>query len=205
MTIDNFELLKDFMSFDSDDEFYFIQILKRKKENPEIPSNHNNVRRTVRSYYVYSKEYLNIIEKEIKLLCETNNARAYIHPTKRSFKKAGKLCATTVIDRVFNEQYSHIHKAYNTACGAKESRIGQYYWIVDIDNLDVNVTDKYEEILEPFHVETIPTKNGYHIITIPFRVDAFLQECSIAKLDNPDIQKNNPTLLYYKNNEEQLK
>ena len=46
--IDNFELIKSLLKFESPDDFYHLQILKRKKENPELGSNS----RVVKTYYV---------------------------------------------------------------------------------------------------------------------------------------------------------
>jgi hypothetical protein len=42
----------------------------------------------------------------------------------------------------------------------------------------------------------IITKNGYHLITKPFDVQEFNKYMSIQG-DVPEIQKKNPTLLYY--------
>ena len=49
--------------------------------------------------------------------------------------------------------------------------------------------------IEPFGqkvVACLPTKNGYHLITNPFRLDKFKE-----MYPNIDIHKNNPTLLYF--------
>lgn len=208
MTIDNFKQIKDLLAFDSEDDFYFLQILKRKKENPEVPSNHNNNKRSIRTYYINSLEYYEGIQEEIKALCKATNSRAYIHPTRRSYKRVGKLCAIEVMERCFNEQYKHIYKAFNTACGHKESGSStEYYidkyqypikklWVLDVDNPEL--LEQYCSILDPkCIVDIITTKSGFHIITTPFRSDTFLQDCSIRGLENIDIQRNNPTLLYY--------
>ena len=39
---------------------------------------------------------------------------------------------------------------------------------------------------------TIPTKNGWHLITKPFNLQQFKE-----KYPDIDVQKNNPTLLYF--------
>jgi hypothetical protein len=50
---------------------------------------------------------------------------------------------------------------------------------------------------EGFKTEAvIRTKNGYHLITKPFDVQEFNKYMSLQG-DVPDIQKKNPTLLYY--------
>ena len=67
--------------FESSDDFYFLQILKRKKEHPDLGSNSI----TVHTYYVNSLEHFKNIEKEVINLCEFHNARAYINLNKRSY------------------------------------------------------------------------------------------------------------------------
>ena len=39
MQINNFELIKKLLNFDDSDKFYFIQIFKRRKDNPELKVN----------------------------------------------------------------------------------------------------------------------------------------------------------------------
>lgn len=40
---------------------------------------------------------------------------------------------------------------------------------------------------------------GIHVITLGFDLEQFKQQLAIAKLDNIDIHKDNPTILYYSN------
>lgn len=209
MEVNNFKLIESLLDFTSSDDFYFLQILKRKKENPEVPSNHNNNKRAIRTYYINSLDHYRGIEDEVKSICLATNSRAYIHLTKRSYKRVGKLCASIIMDRICNNQENHIYKAYNTACGSPESVSDNKYWLIDIDSKNITFLTQYNSIInrvweshnkiegDTWYIATIPTLNGYHLITKPFRVDTFLQECAMYKLENPDIQKNNPTLLYY--------
>jgi len=44
--INNFDLLSKFITPETEDDFWFVQILKRKKEHPELKSN---------SYYTNTK------------------------------------------------------------------------------------------------------------------------------------------------------
>lgn len=52
MVVDNFIQIKDLLKFDSADDFYFCQIIKRKKENKDIGNNSH----VVKTYYVKSRE-----------------------------------------------------------------------------------------------------------------------------------------------------
>ena len=64
--IDNIKLILPFLKFESKDDFYYLQILQRKKENPQLGSNS----RIIKNYYIKSEEYLLDRYDEIKKLCE---------------------------------------------------------------------------------------------------------------------------------------
>jgi hypothetical protein len=72
--IDNIQLILPFLKFESKDDFYYLQILQRKKENPQLGSNS----RVIKNYYITSEKYLLDRYNEIKKLCEVFNARAMI-------------------------------------------------------------------------------------------------------------------------------
>lgn len=46
-------------------------------------------------------------------------------------------------------------------------------------------------------LDVIPSAHGYHLITIGFDTNQFAQQLAIRNLDSIDIQKDNPTLLYF--------
>ena len=52
--IDCINHIKDLLVFESADDFYFLQILQRKKENPQLGSNS----RVIKNYYITSTQYL---------------------------------------------------------------------------------------------------------------------------------------------------
>ena len=55
MEVNNFLLLKKFLKFENRDDFYFLQILQRSKDNPDLGANN----RLIKAYSVGSIEYLN--------------------------------------------------------------------------------------------------------------------------------------------------
>jgi len=59
-----------------------------------------------------------------------------------------------------------------------------------------------QEIGGKIHTE-IPTLNGIHLVSSPFNTQEFNNHLFWKNnhLNYPDIQKNNPTLLYYSDNE----
>lgn len=73
--VDNFQLISDFITFDSKHAFYFIQLIRRVKDAPYIGSNSQ----FVKSYNVYSQEDLQNKKSRIIDLCTRLHARAYIY------------------------------------------------------------------------------------------------------------------------------
>ena len=195
---DNFEQIKSMLKFE-DDYFYFIQIIQRKKENPELGSSN----RIIRSYNISNLEKFDKDKDEIITLCETFNARAYIHLNRRKWSKIALECLRHNVELVANEQYYGIKSSFETIigrnnCEPRESKT----WIIDIDMNDYNVLNKIGTILnnikpieEDKWIETIPTKNGFHMITRPFNRAEFTKYMQLQG-DTPDIHTDNPTILY---------
>ena len=80
--VDNFEQIRGLLKFDSDDDFYFVELLQRKKDNPDFGSNN----RLIKYYFIDSIDYFNKIENEIKTISDATGARVYINLNRRSLK-----------------------------------------------------------------------------------------------------------------------
>lgn len=189
--IDNFNQISELLKFESDDDFYHLQILKRKKENPEIVSNSQ----VIKTYYVYSLEYLQNIKPEIINLCDFHNARACINLNPRSLERSAFHTLKKITDIIMNKDWRSVHKAYDSVCGSFSSNKDKS-WIIDIDVKDINEVNRVNDIInivEPIgdkKISIIETKNGYHLICKPF---------NLSKVEiHHDIHKNNPTILYIK-------
>ena len=189
--IDNFSQISELLKFESDDDFYHLQILKRKKENPEIGSNSQ----VIKTYYVYSVDYLQFIKPEIINLCEFHNARACINLNTRSLERAAFHTLKKITDIIMNKDWRSVYRAYDSVCGTFSTDKNKS-WIIDIDVKDMTEVNRVRDIIhlvEPIGnktIDIIETKNGYHLITSPF---------NLSKVDiHHDIHKNNPTILYIK-------
>lgn len=194
MSIDNIDKILPFLKFESEDDFYYLQILQRKKENSQLGSNS----RVIRNYYIKSTQYLLNRYDEIKKLCDVFNARAMIRLNKRSFEKVGFKTMENLAHTMMNKEYSFLNKSYDRACGLGHND-SEKKWILDVDN---KMTDKDLLILSsiineclPLRDRTIlqfiPSKNGFHLICLPFNLQEFSQ-----KYPNIEIHKDNPTNLY---------
>lgn len=198
--IDNINLIKPLLTFKEDGDFYRLNIYVRKKDQSTDLSNHQSVR-TIKSYSIYSIDYLEKKYDEIKHLCEYFKARAYISLQRLNDKDVALLMLKELADKLYSEQHK-MEWLYDSVVGKIHSKDKR--WVVDIDKEELKhsnlILDKINS-LEPEGdklIAEIPTKSGKHFITHPFRVDKFQNWCKINSLEVA-IQKNNPTCLFLPN------
>lgn len=201
--IDNLEKILPLLQFESPDDFYYLQILQRKKENPQLGSSS----RVIKNYYINSQEYLVKHYQEIKKLCEVFNARASIRLNKRSYEKVGFKAMTNLANTMMNKEYSFLKASYDRACGLGHNDKNKT-WIVDIDEREVIWLEQILNAISPCEpvgnkiVLQIPSKSGIHLITKPFNTEQFKinfkRELEAYKMGeiNLEIHKDNPTNLY---------
>ena len=200
--VDNFELFKSVMKFDSEDDFYFVQILIRGKDgHTEQGVNGNNKNRLIKIYTIKSAEHLSRVEEEIKAICHAVNARAYIHPSRRSFREVANEMFRNFTQTFLSHNDIGLKGCYSTACG-KSFVTKHKLYVIDLDNelaeIDkVNeITQFIEEECEPFDTlklqYIVPTAHGKRLICKPFNTTKFEQ-----KYPEIDVHKNSPTLLYF--------
>lgn len=195
--INNIELIKPLLNFEQIGDFYMLYILKRKKDQPEIErSNHQSVR-IIRTYCIKSIEQLDLRMEEIIMMCEMFKARAYIHVQKQNHKDVSLNMMVTLAQRIQDGNHEQ-QGLFDSVVGQLKTH--EKRWIVDVDIKSENllfIMSGFLKTLRPIgnKVETIiPTKNGYHLITSRFDVMEFKKH-----YPEIDIQKKNPTLLYYPN------
>jgi hypothetical protein len=193
--IDNIELIKPLLNFSEPGDFYMLYVFKRKKDQPEGERDNHQSVRTIKTYCVESVEYLEKRYDEIKQLCEMFKARAYIHVQKQNHRDVSLNMMVALAQRIQDGN----HKQQ----GLFDSVVGQIKtqekrWIVDVDTRDaaeligvmlaINLCKPTDE---DKIITSIPTKNGFHLITKRFDVVQFSKQY-------PDIQiqKKNPTLLF---------
>lgn len=190
--VDNFSKIRQYLNFESSDDYYFIQVMIRSKDNHSIGPNN----RLIKSYAIRSVESFDKHKSEIIELCNTFGARAYIHFTKRSFKAVSLLMLKGLTDRIINDQTSEIKNIFDSASGSYKPKNNT--WIVDIDDSNfekvVDIGTFIDENCKPIGqkvVTAIVTPNGYHLITKPFDVALFE-----TRYSDISVHKNNPTILY---------
>lgn len=198
--INNIELIKPLLNFEDKDDFYMLYVFKRKKDQPEGERDNHQSVRTLRSYCIKSIEQLEEKYDEIIQLCEMFKARAYIHVQSQNHKDVSLNMMVELAQRIQN--------GVNTQQSLFDSVVGKVKtqekrWIVDLDDVDdvspllmAHIEYQCKPIStfdsDPKIEAIIPTKSGFHLITKKFDVIKFKE-----KYPNIDIQKKNPTLLYY--------
>lgn len=173
---------------------FHVTILQRRKDGIEIAN--NAAQRTVAEWFVYSEDRLRHLKPAIESLCQIYQARCYITVNGKTDESVLWKLVDDSLERIKNNQkksnriFSHSHDTAPLS--------GKAYWIIDIDNPDVDLIDMCASInrcKSGFYPETvvavIPTKNGHHIITRPFDHTALIFP------PNVEIKKNNATLLYW--------
>lgn len=201
--IDNLEKILPFLQFESEDDFYYLQILQRKKDCPEVGSNS----RVIKNYYIKSQQYLIDRYDEIKGLCIKFNARASLRLNKRSFEKTAFKCLENIANSMKNKEFRFINKSYDRACGEfHNDKIKK--WIIDVDKNEIIWLEQIINAIHPCEplgnkiLKQLPTKSGIHLITTPFNVmqfkENFKKELEAYKMGeiNIDIHKDNPTNLF---------
>lgn len=201
--VDNFDLITPLLQWRSKDDFYFIQILQRKKDHKGgmKVSGANNNARLIKAYYLQSLEQLEFYKPEIIELCKVFNARAGINLNRRSFRKTHIKFLRKIVDQMENESFDKAYKAYPSVVGAN-AQDNEKKWIIDVDKDDIvdgwnsALMTNFLNTLQPHDGRTktiavIPSKTGQHLITRPFNLMDFHK-----KYPNMDVQKDNPTNLY---------
>ena len=197
--INNIELIKPLLNFENEGDFYMLYVFKRKKDQPEGEKDNHQSVRTIRSYCIKSIEQLEKRYDEIMMLCEVFKARAYIHVQKQNHKDVSLEMMVALAQRIKDGQHEQ-QGLFDSVVGQLKTH--EKRWIVDVDMNDINVADKIKHIINVCQPEgekveaIIRTRNGYHLITKRFNTQEFTKYLSLQG-DVPDIQKKNPTLLYY--------
>lgn len=195
------------LSFDDKDDFYFVQIFKRRKDNPDLGKDQI----VLGNFYIDSLEDFDKKLPQIINLCDSENARAYLRINKRNYKKLAQHMLRRVVDITFTENCKSLRNCFDSVAGEFHSDPDKK-WIIDIDWDSLKTTtfkdsllaeSKIQKVLEEEQLKAereplmvkIPTKNGLHFITRPFSVLTFhlkMKEYGYKI----DIHKDNPILLY---------
>lgn len=191
--IDNFEQIKSYLDFESSDVFYYVQIIKRRKENPDLKVNNY----MIKSYTIKSIDYLDLKKEEIITLCKLHNARAYINLNKRSFERCAYHSMKKLTDVILAKSFVSAKKVFDSVASSHSSD-KEKKWLIDVDDMDFPsplMMAHIDHNCKPYGnkiMGVIRTVNGCHLITKPFNIVQFRE-----KYPDVEVKKNSPTLLFY--------
>ena len=197
--INNFDILRPLLIFDGPDDFYQMQIVKRRKENPEIRNNSF----VMKEYYITSLEHFDEVREDAKAIAVSTNSRIYLNLNVRSFKTAAFDTMDKLLAHLRSEEYAASSRAYSRSASARTSR-KRLNWLIDLDRDENESSQKFMENIDIFFDKLInnkanvlviaPTPNGVHFIVQPFDRMKFAEMYPDFKLS--DIKKNSPTILF---------
>lgn len=195
--LNNFDLIKKHLIFPNERSFYFVQILKRKKENPEMKS----YSLPVESFYIFSLEQFERVMPHIIEKCEQNRARAYIKMNTLDANSVGLEAISVLTQELRQGNWKSLSKAFNSACGICGKQDGtEKLYLIDVDEKEyTNVMgiENFINSLNPTDNKNkikmiVPTKNGWHLLSTGFDMQTFKYT-----YNNVDVHKDGIVLLYY--------
>jgi hypothetical protein len=195
--LDNLDQIKKLLNFSESGDFYMLYVFKRKKDQPEGERDNHQSVRTIKTYCIESVEHLERRYEEIIQLCELFKARAYIHVQKQNHRDVSLNMMVALAQRIQDGNLKQ-QGLFDSVVGQVKTQ--EKRWIIDVDVKDVGFAEEVAKFINSLRPEgdkietAIPTKNGYHLITKRFDVMEFKKQ-----YPDIDLQKKNPTLLYYPN------
>ena len=203
MPMNNFDQIRGMLDFSIPGTFYFLQILKRRKDNPELGKDMIHIA----DYYIDSLAKYDDLKPMVIRQCEAENARAYFRLNRRDEKRVASEALKLMLEYVLSENYKPAKSVY-ASCAGKYPSEKNKTWIVDLDwdGIPQGFTKEIYIDSVIFSIETITkshkpdavqnitriqTMNGMHLIVSPFRLDEF--EKHWPKID---VHRENPTVLY---------
>lgn len=191
--VDNFEMIKGYMKFDTPDDVYFVQVIKRWKDNKDKPGadqwkasgkakgSYHSGAEYLEYYLIHNEKELDDIKSEIIKSCSYNNARAYISINSRNEKESN-----AYIQKFKNRFTDHNDPRYKNAepiiYGMAKSgeawKDTRLRVLLDIDTTrdsdvkiagkKVNVWDEVESRLQKFNIKVVAKyetpSGGLHLI-----------------------------------------
>jgi len=197
--IDNFDLIKTLLTFETADDFYYCQIIRRKKENPDVGKESY----TIKSYSINSIKELDSLQNEMITIAKAFNARVYIALNKRSYEDIAYQNLKKISEYMSRKDFKSVKKAYNSCCGGNHNESTKSKrWIIDVDENNTNIDKEIQDYINEISFEqknkfgnhilaSIPTKNGHHLITKKFDSKKFTE-----KFPKIDLHKDAFTLLW---------
>ncbi len=174
---DNIRDVKDLLVF-GEDTYYTLIILQRRKD----PGNEYMADETKKIYqrFITKPDSLDYLENEIKTICNSLNARAYIDLNPRSYRKFTYELGKALSFRAYIQDYHQVHRLQYKVATSEETistkgLLPGRRWMFDVDGVEY----PEESLVTPEKI--LKTPAGYHVIVPSFNYKAlglsFEKEC----------------------------
>ena len=189
--VDNFNMACRFMHFENTNSFYYVFIVKRKKDNigqdfsKRGPDNRSNCE-YLKSYVVKSPQELMSYKNEIVTMCNNENARAYMTSNPRDMQMINNY-----VQHCKNKGLFRGREFEHAAGQAKEYNDATYEWeklrpygLIDMDIPDKAAQKKLDDLLDSFNlkpVEVYESPNGGKHYIMPNRLCKYLNFSEFEK------------------------
>jgi len=191
----NFDTIGNWLTF-NDEDFYFIQIMKRRKDIPDLSSNSIDIA----TYYVKSLKGLEKLKPDIIEICNALHARAYISTYSANPEKAALNTIAKITQHLISGETMASCRAWESSCANSISTV----FLIDVDTKDEDLVARLEYNIYDITknprtvVLKLETPNGFHLITEKFNRTAINKE--LIELGFFEIKSRASTLLYFKQN-----
>jgi site-specific recombinase len=185
------DIIKNSLTDETGNDFFFIQIMKRRKDNPGMDRDTS----IIKTYYVSSLEYFDKKVDSMVELCEKNNARLTMRINKRNYEKISTKMLIELAKRIDTNSYKDVNNLFDSVAG-KFSSDPVKKWILDVDEDDMcRLDDIIQYVVNEMGssiLYQIPSKTGMHLIVKAcFNTNVFTNE-----YPSVEIKKDNPTNIY---------
>ncbi len=165
--VDNFENIREMLKFNNPgDTIYFVQLMKRDKDNPGQHSR-SNAATYIKNYFFKNLDEFNAAEREIKYLCTSQRARAVIFLNPRSKQVIDKYTQNYLRRTRGNRDTAMAiaaGRSFDTVLEGPERSI----CFVDVDSADQNDINMTMKIIQDAGITPLfayrSLNNGIHII-----------------------------------------
>lgn len=187
----NLEKVIKHLNFGNDDNFHYIEIIKRRKDTDEIVKKNSKI---VKSYLIRNEDKLREVYPEIIAICNALGARAMITLNMRSYIHSVYKLRDKILKMDKNGNHHKLDSIVRSCCGeSPEGTKECKRWVVDIDEYGDN-TEKAIELLREFVegknsrtndiiIDVIPSKSGAHVICNKFDRRLFQEFKTKHKID----------------------
>lgn len=214
MFVNNFDLIRSKLTFETPYDQYVCHIMRRVKDVKDNKLGSDESQRLIKTYYINNIDYFDRKKDAIIELCESTHSRAYFLPQVRNSRDCLINLGKLVFENIDNVDIKLDGLVRKACCSCHKSRNKK--WILDFDDwsleyFDTILNDIKENLIligkDPEKdLYIVPTKNGKHIITSPFNLQILSQKHPLifegVKTINGEkvvglLHKDSATLLYY--------